>query len=92
MNIKDVISKLITNTEEIKKYYPTVENVRHCVFDIPYADLKAFAVSINAKIYTDLTQQRAYIIYSPMIKGNMDSDIWLYSKPLNIKPAEIIEI
>lgn len=91
MTIQEIISNLITNTEEIKKAYPTVENVRHCVFDIPYADLKAFARNIHAKMHTDLTQQRAFIIHSPMVNGSMDSDIWLYSTIIKIKPAEIIE-
>lgn len=91
MNIQDTINTLVTNTAEIKKAYPTVENVRHCVFDIPYSDLKAFAGQIRAKLYTDLTQQRAYIIHSPMIDGSMDSDLWLYSTVIKIKPAEIIE-
>jgi hypothetical protein len=91
MTIQDTISKLITNTAEIKKSYPTVENVRHCVFDIPYAELKSFAKQIGITLHTDLTQQRAFIIHSPMVEGSMDSDLWLYSTVIKIKPAEIIE-
>lgn len=91
MNIYETIRTLLTNTEEIKKAYPSVENVRHCIYDVPYGDLKSFALDIHAKIHTDITRKRAYIIHSPMIDGTMDSDIWLYSKPLKIRPAEIIE-
>lgn len=91
MEIEKIISTLIINTEEIKKAYPTVENVRHCVYDIPYGDLKSFAGTIHAKLHTDRLRRRAYIIHSPMICGTMDSDIWIYSKPLTIKPEEIIE-
>lgn len=91
MDIQATIQKLLANTEEIKKSHPTVENVRHCIYDIPYADLKLFAGSIRAKIYIDLDARRAYIIYSPMVNGTMDSDIWLYSTVIKIKPAEIIE-
>jgi hypothetical protein len=91
MDIREIINTLVANTEEIKKAYPTVENVRHCIYDIPYADLKAFAGHIHARLNTDTTQRRAYIIHSPMVDGKMDSDIWIYSKPVTIKPAEIIE-
>lgn len=91
MNIQQKIDVLLENTQEIRKAYPTVDSVRHVIKDIPYAELKAFATKLGKTFYTDLQQNRAYIIYSPLVNGNMDSDIWLYSTVIKIKPAEIIE-
>lgn len=91
MTIQQKIDVLITNTAEIRKAYPTVESVRHVLTDIPYNDLIDFAASLNKTIYTDLHQSRAYIIYSPWVADHLDSDIWLYSTVIKIKPAEIIE-
>lgn len=92
MDIQKAIEALLINTEEIKKNYPTVTNVRHNLKDVPYADLKEFARQHNDTIRTDATESRAYIIYSPLVNGKMDTDIWLYSTVVKIKPVEIIEI
>jgi gentisate 1,2-dioxygenase len=92
MDIKKTIETLLTNTEEIKKHYPTVDNVRHTVYDVPYSDLKTFAIQEMLTIHTEKKEKRVYIIYSPNINGKMDSDIWLYSTIVNIKPAEITEL
>jgi len=92
MDIQKTIETLLTNTEEIKKHYPTVDNVRHNVFDIPYAELKAFAQQNKLILHTDTKEKRVHVIYSPIIDGHMDSDMWLYSTVVNIKPAEITEL
>jgi gentisate 1,2-dioxygenase len=92
MNIQEIIETLLTNTEEIKKHYPTVDEVRHVIKDIPLHELKQFAKDHHATVHTDKVGCRVYVIYSPMVNGKMDSDIWLYSTVVLIKPAEIIEL
>lgn len=90
MDIQKTIDTLLVNSEEIKKAYPTVTNIRHEVKDIPYSDLLQFAQSHRTSIHTDAIQKRVFMIYSPMIDGKMDTDFWLYSTVVKIKPAEII--
>jgi hypothetical protein len=92
MDIHQAIQYLLKNTEEIKKHYTTVVEVRHAIKDIPLDDLKKFAIQQNHTIHTDRLESRAYIIHSPLVNGKMDSDIWLYSTVVNIKPAEITEL
>ena len=91
MDILKTINTLLANTEEIKKSYPTVENVRHNVFDIPYPQLKSFAQQNHLTLHPDIRENRIHVIYSPIVDGKMDSDIWLYSGIVKIKPAEITE-
>lgn len=90
MNIQQVIDTLLVNTEEIQKAFPTVTNVRHEIKDIPYSELLEFARFHKKSIHTDETEKRAYVIHNPIINGKMDTDIWLYSTIVTIKPAEII--
>ena len=90
MDIQKTIDTLLVNSEEIKKSYPTVKNIRHEVKDIPYSDLLQFARSHRASVHTDATQNRVYVIYTPDEVPKMDSDFWLYSTVVKIKPAEII--
>jgi len=92
MDILQSIQYLLRNTEEIKKHYTTVTEVRHAIKDIPLADLKEFAKQHKHTIHEDNLQGRVYVIHSPMVNGKMDSDIWLYSTVVNIKPAEITEL
>lgn len=92
MDVHEIIDKLLVNTAEIKRHYLTVDTVKHVMKDISYADLKEFAQQHRLTIHTDQMQKRALVIYSPLVGGKMDSDIWLYSKQLNIKPAEITEL
>lgn len=92
MDIHQSIQYLLKNTEEIKQHYTTVVEVRHAIKDIPIADLKEFALQHNHTIHTDKPENRVYVIHSPMVNGKMDSDIWLYSTIVKIKPAEITEI
>lgn len=91
MTIQKTIDTLVANTAEIKKAYPTVETVVHRIYDIPYSELKSFAGGRHATLHTDVTKQRAFVIHSPIVNGVMDTDIWLYSTVIKIKPAEIIE-
>lgn len=90
MDIQKTIDKLLVNSEEIMKAYPTVTNIRHEVKDIPYSDLKQFAKDHHARIHTDTTEKRVYVIYTPVDLPKMHSDFWLYSTVVTIKPAEII--
>lgn len=90
MDIQKTIDTLLVNSEEIKKAYPTVVNIRHEVKDIPLEDLKQFAKDHRASIHTDAAAKRAYVIYTPDEVPKMDSDFWLYSTVVKIKPAEII--
>lgn len=90
MDIQSIIDTLLVNSEEIKKAYPTVSNIRHQVMDIPYAELKQFAKDKMHTIHTDNITKRAFVIHTPLA-GNMDTDIWLYSTVLKIIPAQIIE-
>lgn len=90
MNIQEIIDKLLVNTEEIMKAYPTVTNIRHEVKDIPYSELLEFARLHKNSIHTDPIEKRAYIIHNPIVNGKIDSDFWLYSTIVTIKPAEII--
>jgi len=92
MNIQKTIETLLTNTAEIKKSYPTVDIVRHIVKDIPFSELKTFIIREMLTMHTDKAEKRIYAIYSPLVNGKMDSDIWLYSTIVNIKPAEITEL
>lgn len=89
--IQEIIDKLLAQTAEIKNKYPTVENVRHSVKDLPYDELKKFAQSLGKTLSVDATESRAFIIHSPFIMGAYDSDIWLYSTSVKFKPAEVIE-
>lgn len=90
MDIQKTIDTLLVNSEEIKKAYPTVTNIRHEVKDIPYSDLLQFARSHRASVHTDAAQKRVYVIYTPVEVPKMDTDFWLYSTRVTIKPAEII--
>jgi len=92
MDIQKTIETLLTNTYEIKKSYPTVDNVRHNIYDVPYAELKTFAQQNHLTLHTDVREKRVHVIYSPIVDNKMDSDIWLYSTVVNIKPAEITEL
>lgn len=90
MDIQKIIDTLLVNSEEIKKAYPTVTNIRHEIKDIPYEYLKQFAIDHRARIHTDTAEKRVYVIYTPDEVPKMDSDFWLYSTVVKIKPAEII--
>lgn len=92
MDIHGVVKTILTNSEEIRKHYPTVTNIRHVIKDIPYSDLKEFAMQTQDTMRTDSVEGRAYIIYNPLVNGKYDCDIWLYSTIVKIKPAEITEI
>jgi len=92
MDIQKTIETLLANTEEIKKQYPTVDCVRHNIYDVPYAELRDFARENRLTIHTNIKEKRVHIIHSPLVNGQMNSDIWLYSTLLNIKPAEITEL
>lgn len=89
--IQEIIDNLLAQTAEIKNKYPTVENVRHSVKDIPYYELRKFAESIGKTLSIDTTESRAYVIHHPFTMGAYDSDIWLYSTVVKFKPAEVIE-
>lgn len=91
MNINETIKQLLINSEEIRKAYPTVKNVRHEIMDIPYSDIEQFAQTERKTVHTDEKLKRVYVIVSPFENGKMDSDIWLYSKRLKIIPSQIIE-
>lgn len=92
MNIQATINTLLANTEEIRKNYPTVTNVRHVVIDLPYTHLHEFARQHGDMIRTDFSQNRVYVIHTPCVNGKIDSDFWLYSGIVKIKPAEITEL
>lgn len=92
MDIQKTIETLLTNTADIKKHYPTVDNVRHNIYDVPYSELRDFALENRLTLHTDSKEQRAYVIYAPLVNGAMDIDIWIYSGIVKIKPAEIIEL
>lgn len=91
MDIHNAIKQILINSEEIRKAYPTVTNVRHELTDIPYSDLKQFANENDRTLHIDNTSKRAYVIHSPFISGRMDTDIWLYSTTIQITPQQIIE-
>lgn len=89
--LQQIINKLLAQTEEIISKYPTVENIRHTITDIPYNDLQAFAKTHGETIRMNEEASRAYIIHSPIINNKMHSDIWIYSQVVKFKPAEVIE-
>lgn len=91
MDIQQSIKQLLINSEEIRKAYPTVTNVRHEIMDIAYTDLKQFAQSKKHTLHMDNVLKRAYVIHTPFDNGKMDTDIWIYSTPLKIIPSQIIE-
>lgn len=90
MDIQKTIDTLLVNSEEIMKAYPTVTNIRHELKDIPYKDLLEFGRLHKTSIHMDSEASRAYMIHSPIIKGKMDNDFWLYSAKIIIKAAEVI--
>lgn len=92
MTINQRISECLANTLLIKETYPAVETVRYELYNTPYSELLQFARTIKHTLYTDEKKQLAYIIYSPRnLNNQLDTDIWIYSTKLKIKPAEIID-
>lgn len=90
MDINEAIKQLLINSDEIRKAYPTVTNIRHEIKDIPLAELKAFSISNKNTLHIDEKSKRAYVIHAPWV-GNLDTDIWIYSNILKIQPSTIIE-
>lgn len=90
MDIQETIKQLLLNSEEIRKAYPTVTNIRHEIKDVPLPELKAFSTSNKHTLHIDEKLKRAYVIHTPWV-GTMDTDIWFYSGILNIQPSIIIE-
>lgn len=91
MTIQQHITNCINDTMLIRQKYPSVTNVRYEIFDIPLEELRRYAAINKCTLHTNNDIKRAYIIISPLATGTkMDSDIWMYSTIVKIKPAEII--
>jgi hypothetical protein len=91
MSIQERINNCLADTLIMRDEYPAVTNVRYELFDIPYAELVAFAQKERLTIHQDMDKQRVFVIHDPFnLNKQMDTDIWLYSTVVKIKPAEII--
>lgn len=88
MTIQERIDWALTKTEDLRKTHTEITNVRYEFKDISYSELREYAMQEKCKLHT--TEDRAYIILCTFA-SKYDTDIWLYSKPIKIKPAEIIE-
>ena len=90
MNIQETIDSYYDIAAKIQAEYPNITNIRFEMKDIPFAILKLFAIenSIDINIPKD-SGKPAFIIHHDYARS-MDVDIWLYSTPVTIKPAEII--
>lgn len=89
MTINEQISKLIGASVQIAKEHPSIINIRHLIADIPYKDLVRFSEEHDTRLHQE--GKRFHVIYCPVVNGKIFMDIWIYSKPVTIKPQEITE-
>lgn len=91
MTIDERIQECLDKTTRLRQEHPAIKNIRYEIMDVPYEDLREFAESQNTQLHTDVRFKRVYTLYSPWNGIQLDTDIWLYSTVVKIKPAEITE-
>lgn len=91
MTIQERINNCLADTLIIRDEYPAITCIRYELYDISYDELHQYARENRLTIHTSNEKQRAYVIHSPFnLNKELDTDIWLYSTIVKIKPAEII--